>query len=551
MPPTLESVRAQYRETILEGMARGLWVMAYSRWVEELTPEERQEYAGVGVGMLERGVRSARGGEDWFAVAPDTPKAAAKAATELAKLYEAQNHDIVDLFVLAEEADMDGEMFELYETEGPSETQALDRSWKMSDAEEFGSSLAMMALGESIGWFDDHKQFELAQPHFECHFDGDELTWHGGTSDVREVSGRIGRIIVVNQDEADVWAHRYLFRFGGFTFAGVRYLLVYADGLDSAIDGLIDWVDANEPDSIMTAQVNARYQEAMNEGMSEDAAIESAETDMTRGGNAGEYIASEDWSVIGEDPSEENLLDFAKQKNPGKASKFDVPDVTNPAARAPRGGRVLIGPDPEDQGGTYNVSIGDRVRIVSTGQVGTLIDAPRGRRSSVATVRVGSRRDEAGELVTAPRTDLEPIAQNPAGLTSKGERMYQDIKRQYQAKHDPRAKEIASRTVLARAREGAPGLVKKGNPSPADKAKKARTAERTLERRQRAGFEPACDDPNCRGWDLFETDEGFGIQACDMCNAAAKKEGLPVLHDDEAKHLPAAAAALRRAVRGR
>ncbi len=50
--------------------------------------------------------------------------------------------------------------------------------------------------------------------------------------------------------------------------------------------------------------------------------------------------------------------------------------------------------------------------------------------------------------------------ENPRStFTAKGERMYQDIKRGYRG--DPRAAEIAARTVYARAREGVAGLVKK------------------------------------------------------------------------------------------
>lgn len=54
-----------------------------------------------------------------------------------------------------------------------------------------------------------------------------------------------------------------------------------------------------------------------------------------------------------------------------------------------------------------------------------------------------------------------PFTANPANLTHKGERMYEDVKRGYELKGDRRAKEIAARTVYARAREGTPGLVKK------------------------------------------------------------------------------------------
>jgi hypothetical protein len=47
---------------------------------------------------------------------------------------------------------------------------------------------------------------------------------------------------------------------------------------------------------------------------------------------------------------------------------------------------------------------------------------------------------------------------NPAGLTAKGERMYEHVKASYAG--DPRAKEIAARTVIARVGGGAQGLKK-------------------------------------------------------------------------------------------
>lgn len=50
---------------------------------------------------------------------------------------------------------------------------------------------------------------------------------------------------------------------------------------------------------------------------------------------------------------------------------------------------------------------------------------------------------------------------NPAGqLTAKGERMYEDIKRGYEERGEPRAKEIAARTVAARSSQ-IPGLKKR------------------------------------------------------------------------------------------
>ena len=48
---------------------------------------------------------------------------------------------------------------------------------------------------------------------------------------------------------------------------------------------------------------------------------------------------------------------------------------------------------------------------------------------------------------------------NPSTFTKKGERMYRHIKRGYGS--DPRAKEIAARTVYAAAKRGTRGLVRK------------------------------------------------------------------------------------------
>jgi hypothetical protein len=51
-------------------------------------------------------------------------------------------------------------------------------------------------------------------------------------------------------------------------------------------------------------------------------------------------------------------------------------------------------------------------------------------------------------------------ARNPSGqFTAKGERMYEDVRAEYEAKGDPRARELAARTVYARAADGVPGLV--------------------------------------------------------------------------------------------
>jgi hypothetical protein len=67
------------------------------------------------------------------------------------------------------------------------------------------------------------------------------------------------------------------------------------------------------------------------------------------------------------------------------------------------GHRVLVGPDPDGQGGSFGVVMGDQVRIVSTSQVGKLV-----RR------RLGSRDDDRvvvlvdGEAIEIQAHDVMP-----------------------------------------------------------------------------------------------------------------------------------------------
>jgi hypothetical protein len=78
--------------------------------------------------------------------------------------------------------------------------------------------------------------------------------------------------------------------------------------------------------------------------------------------------------------------------------------------------------------------------------------------------------ESAMQRLAATHTDLKLSRvgeRNPADLTAKGERMYRDIKVGYAG--DPRAKEIAARTVRAAAGRGVPGLIRRRNPGAAVK----------------------------------------------------------------------------------
>lgn len=66
------------------------------------------------------------------------------------------------------------------------------------------------------------------------------------------------------------------------------------------------------------------------------------------------------------------------------------------------GHRVLIRPDPDGQGGSFSIVMGDKVRIVSTNQVGKLIRRRLGSHDDRVVVRVD------GEAVETQAYDVMP-----------------------------------------------------------------------------------------------------------------------------------------------
>lgn len=319
----------RYADTIRAGMAEMLWTLAYAAWAEE---DENHDEADEQLGR-------AKAGEDWMdrAQAKGTPKAAEKAAKDLYELYEKANGNMVDLFGLAEEADM-GEPFSFYEDgPGDSKDKRLEQQWKLGDAGDFGQGFAALAMDQGFGWFDNHKEFSYEKVRFECTYDGDELTWRwvgdrdfrgGGSADVREVSGRIGRIIVVN--DVSFYRHSFVFRVGQGAAQDIHYLLVGAEGIDTALDEMIDWIAENEPDLIINDQVHEAYLEAMkernadptdyNSDESQDA-MQEAEVDTTSGGNAGDHIDSDSWNIVVEDPTDDVLQKFGHERQNPSSKK--------------------------------------------------------------------------------------------------------------------------------------------------------------------------------------------------------------------------------------
>jgi hypothetical protein len=135
-----------FRDAWLDGAARAFFVSAYADHCEEadstdneLTEEERDERASL---------PRPGAGEDWSAYAPEIPPLAYALAGELWAMLKSANNGC-SVYTLAQSAALADRVPEV-------------------DAAEFGSDLAMQAMGHGVSWFDDHARFDLQVPHLEC-----------------------------------------------------------------------------------------------------------------------------------------------------------------------------------------------------------------------------------------------------------------------------------------------------------------------------------------------------------------------------------------------
>jgi len=118
------------RNTFIEAAARAFWVSAYADWCEENAPE-----------------RSARMGQDWMDVAPETPADALELARQFVSALVALNK--MEFGAI------------------------LDHCKAFHEVEELGFCLAMEAMGTGVSWADDHPDHSLKVPDVECN------TWDG------------------------------------------------------------------------------------------------------------------------------------------------------------------------------------------------------------------------------------------------------------------------------------------------------------------------------------------------------------------------------------
>lgn len=129
-------------EDVYTGVARALWVTSWASAEEE------------------EGRTTARGLEDVMDVAPDTPEYAIRQAYRFVGMLEhANNVHIAVLLHRALEADLATDANAVFKTEGVDQY-----------SEMFGHYMAMMGMGEGVGWWDDHAEFDIEVPPFEFEY---------------------------------------------------------------------------------------------------------------------------------------------------------------------------------------------------------------------------------------------------------------------------------------------------------------------------------------------------------------------------------------------
>lgn len=93
-----------------------------------------------------------------------------------------------------------------------------------------------------------------------------------------------------------------------------NYFYVHANSLEDALEETVAYV-ADDPTLVgllCTEEVHEAYKDAIASGMSEEAAQEEAETDVTIC-DGGEYVRSDDWGYWVEDPSFGDIRELAER----------------------------------------------------------------------------------------------------------------------------------------------------------------------------------------------------------------------------------------------
>ena len=116
------------------------------------------------------------------------------------------------------------------------------------------------------------------------------------------------KIEIVNGPDRSWARHRYILWFGTMS---TNYLMVWANGLENAIEFAGEWLAYNAPRHIITNSVEECYQGGIADGMTENDARECSERDATYTESG--WLDSSEWGLIAEDPSREAVLQLIEQ----------------------------------------------------------------------------------------------------------------------------------------------------------------------------------------------------------------------------------------------
>lgn len=409
-----------WEKHIRNAMARTLWVTSYADYVDELSPEEREAILGTEQ-------HPDNEGRDWDDVAPEeTPQGAHQAARDLAELFAVsegigRRRPMTELFEMAHHADT-GEPLELEHMFGDEKRKAPQ--WEM-----FGHYMVMQALGHGVSWFDDHKEFDLEVPSFECSYDGVELFWSGKAAEGWDAGHASGQYAHYGWSSVMFTPNGFekVLRSVGIKPEKSREIAVdigstigttgwYWSGKD------IDFVTEVNP---ITGEWERGVQGTFKKDYAGAIAIRGLAPKVRKAVEFVEEFAEREMHG----GTDTRAITFGEMEGP--------PKLRNPCdagATCTDEYHRALKADPEKWAALELKGVQDRKRY--PGQVLEFRDCPR-----------------CHTTMALPR-------ENPSNLTAKGERMYHDIEESYEDRGEPRAKEIASRTVQARARDGVPGLVK-------------------------------------------------------------------------------------------
>jgi hypothetical protein len=106
-------------------------------------------------------------------------------------------------------------------------------------------------------------------------------------------------------------SNRYLFAIGNQGF-DPRYILAYGNDIQSALSEAIEWIAQNDPKLLANDVVQELFDEALESGLEQYEAWEEATIDTTSNDDGDQYICSDDWSIVLEEPTTLQLMRFLK-----------------------------------------------------------------------------------------------------------------------------------------------------------------------------------------------------------------------------------------------